>query len=388
MQRRRLIIAACLIAGITSLTAFGIVGIGRGRGAQQNFDGAVLWAAGKCWLDHGNPYDHDQLVRSAGHSLNLARIVFFYPPQSAAICVALALFKYRIAKLLWLGVNLCCVLAIIGMTARQIRRRDPSDSIGPWIMAAIIIGNPFTTHVVWMGQTSLLAIAMTIAACEFAPYWAIAGFCLGVASFKPQLCLLLGIWFLLERRWKLLLVAAITAVAMSLYPMFVQGPVGMVKEWHAAVQLSYSALAYNTPGAPHKVGLDSLLQAAGYKISSGAIAAIGVAGTVLAWLTRRRWQREDLLAILMGLTFVFVGYSHDYDYVGLIPLLVSLWVYNHCRRFSGIVALALTLLLFTPQRLLTGEGSPVLDQWRTGVAFLMLLMILIQSFTRRKQSAR
>jgi hypothetical protein len=384
MRKKPFIVIALLLAGIASLTLFGIVGIGRG-GGRQNFDGAVLWAAGRCWLDHGNPYDHEQLAGDAHGAVNLAKILFFYPPQAAAVCVGLGLLKYPMARLVWLGTNLICILAIVAMSGRQLRRRDRSDRIGPWIMAAIIIGNPFSTHVVWMGQTSLLAVAGTIAACEFAPYWAFAGFCLGVASFKPQICVLLGVWFLLEKRWKLLLAALVTAVVLSAYPICVQGPIGMFKAWHSAIQLSYSSLVYNAPGSPHKVGLDSLLQAAGVKVSSAAVAGVGVLGTGLAWLLRRKWNREDLMAILMGLTFVFVGYSHDYDYVGLIPMLVSLWFYCHRSVGWGIVGIALTGLLFGPQRLVRGEGNAVLDQWRTVVIFAMWVVIIFRSGSRRSR---
>ncbi len=124
MGRRHVIAAVCLLAAIGSLGAFGIVGIG--RGGQQNFDGAVLWAAGRCWLAHANPYDHDQLAEHARGSVSVVRILFFYPPQAAGICVLLGLFKYRIARIFWLGVNLFCVVAIIWMTGRQLHGATPA----------------------------------------------------------------------------------------------------------------------------------------------------------------------------------------------------------------------------------------------------------------------
>ena len=83
------------------------------------------------------------------------------------------------------------------------------------------------------------------------------------------------------------------------------------------------------------------------------MAASGVACTILAWLGRRHWNRGDVLAILMGLTFVFVGYSHDYDYVGLIPLWAALWVYGRRGNGVGMIAAGLTLLLFVPERLVS-----------------------------------
>ena len=387
---RRIGLAAALLAGIASLISFGIVGIGRG-GGERNFDGAVLYAAGVTWLHYGNPYDHEQLSANVHGAVNLARILFFYPPQAAGICVLLGLFKYSTAKLLWLAANLLSIAAIIALTACGLRRRAEQipDEIGPWIMAAVIIGNPFTTHVVWMGQTSLVTIAATIAAFTFATGRTnrlAAGICLGIATFKPQLCLLLGVWFLLEREWKILLVAAATAVVMSLYPIMVEGPLGMLRDWHAAIQLSYSSLIYNAPGAPHKVGLDTFLQSAGIKVPSLAVTAVGIAATIFIWAWRKRFNPDDVLAILMGLTFIFVGYNHDYDYVGLIPVLGSLWYYAYRRPKAWAFVLPLVLLLFGPQRFVRGAGSPVLDQWRTLVVILLFAELLYFSARNRASS--
>ena len=54
-----LLIAAALVA----LSAFGIVGLG--RDGFFNFDGQVLWAAGRTWLQGANPYDYPSLARAA-----------------------------------------------------------------------------------------------------------------------------------------------------------------------------------------------------------------------------------------------------------------------------------------------------------------------------------
>src|SRR4051794_29737398 len=86
----RTLLALLVLAGLASLLAFGVLGVGRGEeglsldavrrrveglptmlfGPVQpgpestNFDGAVLYAAGRTWLRGANPYDHDELKRS------------------------------------------------------------------------------------------------------------------------------------------------------------------------------------------------------------------------------------------------------------------------------------------------------------------------------------
>jgi hypothetical protein len=391
---RRVVIAIAILAGLASLAAFGILGIA--RGGDRNFDGAVLWAAGRTWLSSGNPYDHEQLVRASHGQADLRWIVFFYPPQSAAICVAQGLFQYPVAKTLWLATNLACVVAIILLSWQELEHRTPGESneLGTWILAALILGNPFTTDVVWMGQTSLLAVAATIAAFSFGTGKSttrrsiLAGICLGLASFKPQICALLGIWFLLERQWKIVAAAVITAVALSLPAMMVQGPLGMVRAWQAGIAANYSSLIYNAAGAPHKVGLESLLQSAGLNAPGKLITATGVVLTLCLWAIRRHFDPEDILAILMGLTFVFLGYNHDYDYVGLIPILVSLWIYARSRPKHAWFIVPLLLLLFSPQRYVREAGSPLLDQWRTPVVMALTIAVIVYSIQNRKITPR
>ena len=151
-----------------SLILFGIIGIGRGD-SKLNLDGAVLYAAGRAWLRGLSPYNHDFLAQSVAGIKEIGTLesaAFFYPPQSAALFMFAGLFDYSVAKFIWLGLNLLSIAAIIFMTVRTLNQHqnNSENQLGGWIVAAMIIGNPFTAHVVWMGQTSLMAFAATMAA--------------------------------------------------------------------------------------------------------------------------------------------------------------------------------------------------------------------------------
>jgi uncharacterized membrane protein YfbV (UPF0208 family) len=367
-----------------SLILFGIIGIGRGD-SQLNFDGAVLYAAGRAWLMGLNPYNHDFLAKSVAgikeiHSLESA--AFFYPPQSAPLCMFAGLFDYSVAKFIWLGLNLLSIAAIIFMTVRTVNQHqnNSENQLGGWIMAAMIIGNPFTAHVVWMGQTSLMAFSATMAAWFFSQrqkfVW--AGICLGIASFKPQLCLLLVIWFLLERNWKILAVALATATIMSAYPLVLYGgPVAMLAAWHQGIQDSYSSLSFNQPGTRDIMGMESLFASFGLKIP--AIKIMAVILPVLLWVFRNRINREDVFAVLMGISFTFLGHKHSYDYVGLFPLLTSLWLYSSNNRNTLLRSIALVFLLFFPRRVFEAANLPFLIHWRTIVVLILLVSVVALS---------
>ena len=367
-----------------SLILFGIIGIGRGD-SQLNFDGAVLYAAGRAWLMGLNSYNHDFLVQSVAGIKEIGTLenaAFFYPPQSAALCMFAGLFDYSVAKFIWLGLNLLSIAAIIFMTVRTLNQyqNNSENQLGSWIMAAVIIGNPFTAHVVWMGQTSLMAFAATMAAWFFSQrqkfVW--AGICLGIASFKPQLCLLLGIWFLLERNWKILAVAFATATIMSAYPLVLYGgPVGMLAAWHQGIQDSYSSLPFNQPGTRDIMGMESLLASFGLKIPAIKIMAVILA--VLLWVFRNRINREDVFGVLMGISLTFLGYSHSYDYVTLFPLLTSLWLYSSNNRNNLLSSIALVFLLFFPRRVFEAANLPFLIHWRTIVVLILVVGVVALS---------
>ncbi|MEG4004559.1 glycosyltransferase family 87 protein [Microcoleus sp. Pol11C1] len=378
-----------LAVSILSLICFGIIGIG--RDGQLNADGGVLYAAGRAWLKGLNPYNHDFLVQSVAGIKEidgLENAAFFYPPPSATLCMFVGLFDYSVAKFVWLLLNLLSIAAIIAMTVRTINQHqnNSENQLGIWVISAMIIGNPFTAHVVWMGQTSLIAFAATMGAWFFSQRqkFVLAGICLGVASFKPQLCLLLGIWFLLERNWKILAVAFATVTIMSVYPLVLYGgPVGMLAAWHQGIQDSYSSLPFNQPGFQDKVGMESLFASLGLKIPAIKIVAVILA--VLLWVFRNRINREDVLALLMGISFTFLGYTHVYDYVGLFPILTSLWLYCSNNRNALLTSIALVFLLFFPRRIFLAAGLPFLIHWRTIVVLMLVVGVLAFSMKAKSR---
>lgn len=377
-----------LAVSLLSLICFGIIGIG--RDGQLNVDGGVLYAAGRAWLKGLNAYNHDMLTQSVATIKeidNLKDAAFFYPPQSAVFCMFVGLFDYPIAKFVWLLLNLLSIAAIIAMTVRTINQHqnNTQSQLGILVMSAMIVGNPFTAHVVWMGQTSLMAFAGTMAAWFFSQRqkFVLAGICLGIASFKPQLCLLLGIWFLLERNWKILAVALATVIIMSAYPLLLYGgPVGMLAAWYQGIQDSYSSLPFNQPGFQDKVGMESLFASLGLNIPGIKIVAVIL--TVVLWVFRNRINREDVLALLMGISFTFLGYTHVYDYVGLFPILTSLWLYSSNNRNALLGSSALVFLLFFPRRIFLSAGLPFLIHWRTIV--VLLLVICVAAFSMKAKS--
>ncbi|HIK55445.1 MAG TPA: DUF2029 domain-containing protein [Synechococcales cyanobacterium M55_K2018_004] len=362
----RNLLIGVVLCSTASLILFGIVGIGRGSAFSGDF--AILYQAGRKWLNFEDPY-----VQA-----NPTDGLFAYPPQSAALFIPLALLDFQIAKIGLLLLNLVSIAALIFMTADTIKNRL-GDRGHPFmiLMAAFIIGNPFTNHNVWMGQTSLIAFAATMASWHFSlrERWVLSGIFLGLASFKPQLSILLFLWFLLERNWKVLFVSAGTIGMMCIYLLLTSGPVDMWVDWYQGIT-TYKASVFNEAGAQHVVGLESFFQAAG--INMPTLKPLGVLLAFMLWYFRSRFNQVDLFGLLMGTSLTFV-YGHDYDYVCLIPLFTSLLIYASEEFRLWFYLFPSIFLLTFPQRFVRIFGIPVLNHWRTIVVLITVSLVAFLS---------
>ena len=151
----------------------------------------------------------------------------------------------------------------------------------------------------------------------------------------------------------------------------------MLAAWHQGIQDSYSSLPFNQPGYMDKVGIESLFASLGLKIPAIKIVAVILA--VVPWGFRNRFNREDVLALLMGISFTFLGFTHVYDYVGLFPILTSLWLYSCHNPKALLGSMGLVFLLFFPRRIFLAAGLPFLVHWRTIVVLIILVCVLLFS---------
>jgi Glycosyltransferase family 87 len=373
-----------LAAAAASLIGFGLVGIGR----EQNFsfDYQVMHLGGLIWRDGRNPYDLKQLNatyaefndRPSDHSPKLSLYPpFSYPPHSAALFVPFSLLSLSTAMYVWWVLSLVALACIVAMALVSLRHGPGglSDPLSWSVPVAIIVGNPITTHVFWQGQTSLIAFAASMGGWFFSRRgnWQLAGVCLALGSIKPQLCLFIVLWLLLERNWKALIVAALTGTVMSAYPMLVHGPIGAVTDWLERLQ-AHKAFGPNTPGFEHVVGLQSLVAACG--LPAPPMEPVGIVAVIGLWFARKRFTSDDLLGLLMGLTVTFV-FVHDAEYVALFPLFTALWIHFREEPSNGPLLFLLGALFLLPRRFVRELDVPVLCHWRTLVALVLLLMLLI-----------
>lgn len=370
--------AVFLSLSLLALALFGYMGVGRG-GTLFAFDMRYLYIAGDMWRQFASPYDVDSFKDAMKTMLDIDSGNFAYPPNSFPVALILSPGSVGLAQILIGGLNLAAIgvlVAFIHLGAAKTAPEGGSQTTAiALIAAAIVIGNPFTSHVVWMGQMTLISAACVYGCWLMADRRmdVVAGILLGLSAFKPQLAFLVGLWFVLDRRWLLVAVSAATTVAVSAWPIITNGLSGSWLAW-ARTLGEYQDTIYNVVTFRHVFGIRSLLAGVGVDVPS--LILPGIAALIGLYLIRRQYQTIWLINAILLISFLFL-FAHDYDLapVAVIacPLLLA------ARRRPGLLLLIcfLAFVIFFPQRIWEKLDLGLMARTREVAVLGILAMYLV-----------
>ena len=302
-----------LTVSVFAMIAFGLLGIG--RGGEAFADVRYWYVAAKAWLAGLNPYDHNVFQTLATESGLGDLMPFAYPPQSFAIGIYLAAFPFKIAQLVWTITNVIAVILLSFFGVQLLKSRETNTEVecsrlARWIIPAIIIGNPFTAHVLWTGQTAMVICVVLIGSWQLAyngkPL--LSGVLLGFASIKPQLSVLVILWLFLEGQWRTLLTAGISMLAFSAVPILVVSPSKILSEWGNAMK-AYQLDPAIASGLSYNTNLKSLLNGLGLNLPPLSLLFFMLVAIAITFVIWRMWRggklhRNDILGILLGLSLL------------------------------------------------------------------------------------
>jgi hypothetical protein len=385
----RVVAGTALVVALGAYLAFGVLGVGRAdaSGVDLNF----LVVAGQAWNAGRDAYFPADRLATVGVQQAQAVYTFAYPPFVHPIAALFGAAGMPAAVHLSYVVNASALLFVIVSVLRMAQEATPLHE-RPTLQrqlwaAALVVVMPFAAHVSWMGQTSLLSLAATVAAWQVTRCGSplAGGLLLVVAAIKPQILLLpwIAMLALLPRRASLW--GALVGISACIYPMLqAGGPASLAARWLSEAA-AYRASPLNSPGFQHQTGLESLFAALGAYLPGWLFPVIGVAGMVAAVL---RWRLRSAEALSVACCLAVLTLPlHDYDLVILAVPIITL-----CVRLQASVPLAVfaltVFLLYLPQRFLRGDVALALLHYRTLLAaVLMLLLIRYVLHSRFERSA-
>ena len=334
-------------------------------GMIDSADFVAFWSAGVLTLG-GNPAGaFDAKAIAAAQQLAVPGLeklfLWHYPPTFQLVTMPLALLPYLTSYLVFVAGSLVLFVAAL---RPLVPHRDG------WI---ILLALPGTFICVMHGQNSLVSAALlgtAIMTIDRRPV--VAGICIGLLAYKPQLGVLFPLVLALTGRWRVIGAAAATtavfvalsvlAFGLDLWGVFFRN-LSVVREVTEAGLLPWGKM----PSAFVFLRMLGVPQGAAY--AGQAIVAIAAAAAVaLVW-----WRCGATLlagATLVTGTMLLTPYTFDYEMAILaVPLAV---IARHLVRHgaSGGEKLMLLVLAVSP----LAVGTPV-DKIGFQVGFIVLLAL-------------
>lgn len=307
-----------------------------------------------------------------------------YPPNALPFLRLAALGAPGAVALVFQVMNLLAMGLIVRGCLIMARPRAGGQTA---VMVLAVLANPLASHVIFMGQTSVIVAAAAIGAWFFTYQrriaW-LAGVLLSVACIKPTLAILIVLWLLLDRQWIVLGVAAALSAGYLVYAAQLDSPINLATYWLESAQ-HYAGQAHDSAGQIDRFGLTSLLATVNLDAPPGLI--FGIPYLLLVWMIRRQLRPLNQLAVVCALT-ALTSTVHNYDLVLLSPLIAVIVLAASGSVARQLTGASLIFLLYSPQRFVVTPIAPMLAQWRVLVVLIMLAWVLPHTGRTKRRAAK
>lgn len=374
---RPAIATALMLTAATLFVATGVFGLGRSNsgllGGGGDFD--YLYLAGQIWLDGRSPYVVKDFV-----SAYPGASAFAYPPPILPLALLLAALPQNAAELLMHALNLSAVAAISWSAVELSSPTDRQQARRLHLLTVLVLMSaPFTSHVMWLGQTSLIGVALVVGA--FDAYrrrmLILAGVLATLALAKPQLALLPVLLLMSRCDARFLVALSISSLVFLAWPAWTAGgPMALVNQYLASIK-AYGASPYQAIDFQHVFGLRSLAASLGSDLPILAALLIVVCGSLHVYRGRLR-SEADTLAILFCLSLLLL-FAHDYDLVALALLVPALFHHLIQRNLLAGICLAVLVLLYVPQRFVLNFDPTWLIRYRELLCLALLCGLVMMN---------
>jgi alpha-1,2-mannosyltransferase len=309
------VLLVCIIGSAVSLAAITTTIFAHShKGPALDF--VTFWTAGRLALQGHAAFAYDErtigTLQAATVDLTLPNFFpFFYPPIAFVLFTPLALLPYGVAFFTFAATQGALLVTLL-------RRLLPA----PWPLSTLIAA-PAVLLNSGVGQNgAFMASCFAVGCLTLESRPALAGAALGCLVFKPHLALLMPVALALTGRWRALLAAGGTVMALTVASLFF-GVQPWVRFLEAALRARSVLEGFSddwvkmiSPFAALRLHGDSLRTA---YIGQAACAVAGLSALCLV----RRAGGQWLVATLAAATLLVSPYVFDYDLtLALVPVAV------------------------------------------------------------------
>jgi hypothetical protein len=256
-----------------------------------------------------------------------------YGPQVALMFRPLAAFSYEPALVIWLIVSLGLYFA----AAFAIWRKASGLRDHKWPLFVAVASAPAMHALLMYGQNTAVALCCFVTAylCLLRGQKFSAGLAIGMLFYKPQLGLASAIVFVAIRQWRVVMGAAVVAVAQMIIATAYWGW-GILPAYGTALAKIPESLAAIEPAKQHLHSWRAFFQLMGFEgtyLTGLTITAssLTIAATVAIW--RRTPDLRVRFAALLIATVLASPHTYVYDLVILTPVWV--WLVELSVGFIG-----------------------------------------------------
>ncbi len=278
-------------------------------------DFVVFWSAAREILD-GNlislyaPDGLEAAIATHRPEIDDSNLFWQYPPHASLIFCPIGYLPFTVAYALWCGLGLsvfAAILICIGLKGR--------------LLIAVLASIPVLIALN-IGQNSLFTGSLLLAAVVYAkPRPVLAGLAAGLLTIKPQLGILLPVFYISNGHWRAMLAAAAFSILLFTASLIIAG----IESWAAF----FDYLGTSTENVAHGVmplyKMVNVFSAARLAwIPQGPAIALAVlmfaAGIyAIIWTSRKTSDARWHYAVLATMTLLATPYSMYYELALLVP---------------------------------------------------------------------
>lgn len=399
-----------VILGMAFVLLTTVGGKGRPSGKHVGaLDVIYYYVGGSCYREGINPYDYEKFTQwSREHMWDVAfvdsstRAVqtgYAYPPTAAVPFWALSLLSFNGARLAWLGLNWVSLAVVGGIMLWGASARASAAGVAPFwegeargrlawatpmLLVAFLLFNPFTSHNIWMGQSSLVALALLCGAwwAKEKDHWVLCAVLTALATAKISMSAFFVLTLLVERRYRAFFATCACCAVLAIIPLMREGPVGTLTWWFTGMKQYLQGRPGDLTNTEN-FGLRNLV-AAWFGVQVGGWSVVGLAAFALCAWKRRLFTSLEFFAVGLAIAALFVK-GNDYDLVLLVPIFAACLVAGARSLFWTLLVLALFGAIAVPKRLFSESlDAPGLLRLREVVVLLVTLGLVLRALVWRR----